>query len=880
MKRRKIFAACVAGAMILSALPTGINAKAAIEIPEPIKTYSFDGSLDGSSACSSARGEYSGELSYTEGHEGGQAIQLDGYGLELNQKDLGEDHTISLWVQRTGHPRGNSSLVFMGAPANAQENWVSFSWVESTENMQIWTNGDGFAWTRAITDVDFPSDEWMMVTISQHGQDLSLYINGEMVGSGKAARSLVGSDREVCIGVTNWEGDATYPAIVDDINIYNKALNEDQVYLLYNSNPDVDAILKEKGIKVTDHLTLSEEENEQIQVDLPAGVQTEDVEITWQSGDETIASVDDKGMVTGKGKGSVKVTTVVKSKAGTKVEAETTIRVLGKEDENVVAFYDMDKISDHMIEDKSGLENNAAICNMEDVKVVEDGSRTVLELTGKGYVELPLSLYEDLEDKEAFTIRTTYARSDTSGTNAWLYCFGSKVQVTGSNYLFFCPNFGNTIRSGVKDAGTEKLFTTAVSQSVEEYYTIDMVFNHGKITMYQNGIEVGQVLDTGYNLEQIINAGTAEGVLGFIGRSCWSGDGYFNGKIDSFKVYNKAMTAEEIQLSNPSYLEGLQKELDKAVTEESLISELNPSLDEIRYDLNLPYKVGDLEINWSSDPKDIITQEGLVYNGAKDQKVKLTASVTSGVLTAEKSFDLTVKALDLSGLEARLEQAKNIDESLFTEESLNKYFNVIGEITLDGIQRQSETEEKIAKLNQALNLLEYKKNFTSPWDIINQAAPKEDVFCDAGYEEVLFTVPEEVADAVAVTYFSDNEEVAVYENGMMKALADGTAVVTVRVESKIDGYAMEYATLVTVGKEAGEENPGTGEPGGQNPDEENPDEQNPGSSQGSDVSKKPETGKGTRTPKTGDFADIWAYVATGILAMGAIGLVYKKRSKE
>lgn len=121
---------------------------------------------------------------------------------------------------------------------------------------------------------------------------------------------------------------------------------------------------------------------------------------------------------------------------------------------------------------------------------------------------------------------------------------------------------------------------------------------------------------------------------------------------------------------------------------------------------------------------------------------------------------------------------------------------------------------------------------------------------------------------------------AVYENGMMKALADGTAVVTVRVESKIDGYAMEYATLVTVGKEAGEENPGTGEPGGQNPDEENPDEQNPGSSQGSDVSKKPETGKGTRTPKTGDFADIWAYVATGILAMGAIGLVYKKRSKE
>ena len=66
-----------------------------------------------------------------------------------------------------------------------------------------------------------------------------------------------------------------------------------------------------------------------------------------------------------------------------------------------------------------------------------------------------------------------------------------------------------------------------------------------------------------------------------------------------------------------------------------------------------------------------------------------------------------------------------------------------------------------------------------------------------------------------VTYSSDNEEVAVYEDGVMTALADGTALLTVRVEAKSDGYALEFATVVTVGEEPGGEEPGGEEPGGE-----------------------------------------------------------------
>ena len=116
------------------------------------------------------------------------------------------------------------------------------------------------------------------------------------------------------------------------------------------------------------------------------------------------------------------------------------------------------------------------------------------------------------------------------------------------------------------------------------------------------------------------------------------GDGYFNGKVDAFKIYNKAMSPSEIQLSNPDYLKGLQAELDAFITEDTFLSERNPSMDEIAYDMELPSVMGDLDIVWTSDPEGVITQDGSVFNGEEDQPVTLTASVTSGSPDSVKIF--------------------------------------------------------------------------------------------------------------------------------------------------------------------------------------------------------------------------------------------------
>ncbi|MBR1892392.1 MAG: hypothetical protein IJ815_02525, partial [Lachnospiraceae bacterium] len=115
---------------------------------------------------------------------------------------------------------------------------------------------------------------------------------------------------------------------------------------------------------------------------------------------------------------------------------------------------DLSKDADDVIADKSGNGNDAVIKGSG--VNVKDGA---LNLTSGGYVELPMSLMEGLEDKEAFTIETKFKRAKNCGSNAWLYCIGSKPASTGINYMFLSPVFGgSTFRSGIKDASNEQLF--------------------------------------------------------------------------------------------------------------------------------------------------------------------------------------------------------------------------------------------------------------------------------------------------------------------------------------------------------------------------------------------------------------------------------------
>ena len=135
-------------------------------------------------------------------------------------------------------------------------------------------------------------------------------------------------------------------------------------------------------------------------------------------------------------------------------------------------------------------------------------------------------------------------------------------------------------------------------------------------------------------------------MLGYIGKSCWTGDSGFVGSIKSFKIYNKALTTEDVQNANKEYYqEQLSKKLEQ-ITIDSILGR-NTDKDNIKYNMSLPKTVAECDVTWKSSDENVIKATGKVtLPEDSDKKVTLTATIASGTLTASKSFTVTVKKDD------------------------------------------------------------------------------------------------------------------------------------------------------------------------------------------------------------------------------------------
>jgi len=145
---------------------------------------------------------------------------------------------------------------------------------------------------------------------------------------------------------------------------------------------------------------------------------------------------------------------------------------------------------------------------------------------------------------------------------------------------------------------------------------------------------------------------------GYMGWSFYTGnDPKFQGAVADFKIYERAMTDEQVEALYDEVDDTLAK-LKLAdfgasaidLTVEDLLGE-NASADSVSANLVLPSTTTitveeytrDAEITkWTSSNPDVITDEGVVKQLVKDMEVTMTASVTFNGRTVEKAFDFVV----------------------------------------------------------------------------------------------------------------------------------------------------------------------------------------------------------------------------------------------
>ncbi len=113
-----------------------------------------------------------------------------------------------------------------------------------------------------------------------------------------------------------------------------------------------------------------------------------------------------------------------------------------------------------------------------------------------------------------------------------------------TNYMFLSTSSGSgKLRFSIKTpaSGTEQQINSSVNTPIGSWSHVAVVLNGSVGSLYLNGTLVGSNSAMTYNPTSLGNTN-----INYLGRSIWSSDPYYNGKIDEFRIYSRAFNATEI----------------------------------------------------------------------------------------------------------------------------------------------------------------------------------------------------------------------------------------------------------------------------------------------------------------------------------------------
>ena len=274
------------------------------------------------------------------------------------------------------------------------------------------------------------------------------------------------------------------------------------------------------------------------------------------------------------------------------------------------------------------------------------GSKSVLNLgDANGYFDFGESFGEVVGKLDgSFTISTTlYVPKTTSvsGAGNFIWCFAKS---SSQGYLFL----------SAKDT---RYAITTTNWSGETSVNANMPIAQGEwvnVTYIQDGNN-GSLYINGEKKQQNSNVKTHPADLNrqiqnYLGKSCYDGDAYLKDALYAeFSIYNTAIDAEKLAelaanaeaLNHLSNSEAIRMDLE-ALT-------LPSSINNLYEGVTLPTKgTYGSTITWESDNADLLSNEGKVVGTPSEtrQHVILTATLTNGEETANKSFDVYVHQKD------------------------------------------------------------------------------------------------------------------------------------------------------------------------------------------------------------------------------------------
>lgn len=159
----------------------------------------------------------------------------------------------------------------------------------------------------------------------------------------------------------------------------------------------------------------------------------------------------------------------------------------------------------------------------------------VLQLDGTAdtYAEIPQGFF----DKRNKMTISMDVKSELSSGNYFTFTFGQD-----STYYDFLRIRGSEVRNAITTTSwNSEQEVKASGAATGTWQNVVIVFDGTNMKLYIDGSLVSENKDI-----QMTTTSLGENLLAYLGKSFYSGDGYFKGSYDNFKVYNRALSETEI----------------------------------------------------------------------------------------------------------------------------------------------------------------------------------------------------------------------------------------------------------------------------------------------------------------------------------------------
>ncbi|HEX5856597.1 MAG TPA: family 43 glycosylhydrolase [Microbacterium sp.] len=234
------------------------------------------------------------------------------------------------------------------------------------------------------------------------------------------------------------------------------------------------------------------------------------------------------------------------------------------------------------------------------------GKALRLDGTANGFASFPAGFFDG---RSTMTVSMD-VKSERASGNFFTFALGADT-----NKYYFLRVRGGDIRSAITQSSWQSESAVTGAVTAGQWHRVDVVFEGTTMRVYADGVKLGENTTLGATVEQL-----GENLAGYLGKSFYSGDAFFQGWYDNVRVYNRALSGGEILESA-----GITDQLVDVSLKDAAALKLAPIVNGAARTVIFPVNKG---ADVSSLAPTFSTATGVTVSPASGTAVDLSAPVT------------------------------------------------------------------------------------------------------------------------------------------------------------------------------------------------------------------------------------------------------------